>query len=186
MIGKIADIKLLRHYNYEVNQILANSDKDNINNKNNVNNNNKYNINDNNNDSNFYYCCRLSYLNKIINNNHQNIILCSNYLSYLSILIDSIYFDILMDTIILFLGIIILCLPTQDDITLLIIYITIGMLECLMKIIAKGKFRYYRNYRNFVDGLLTLPLVIIIILQLSIFDQSILLSFPKRNKLLRY
>jgi len=78
-----------------------------------------------------------------------------------------------MDTIMLLFGIIILIIPTQDAITLLIIYTTIGMLECLMKIIAKGTFRYYRNYRNFVDGLLTLPLLIIIIFQLSIFNKSI-------------
>jgi len=73
----------------------------------------------------------------------------------------------------LFVGIIILSIPTQDATTTLIVYITIGMLEFLLKIIAKGTFRYYRNYRNFVDGILLLPLFLIIILQLSIFNKSI-------------
>jgi len=180
ILGKIADLKLLRQYNYEVNQILANSEKVYTDNHNNDSGNNSGIKNHNDIDSSgcWHSCISnwgRSYMDRLRDiSSNVYIVQCSQYLSYASILIDSIYFDIIMDTIMLLPGITILSFTsTQDAMSVFIVYIIIGMIEFFLKIIAKGTFRYYRNYRNFVDGLLILPLFIIIIIQFSVFNQTV-------------
>ena len=99
--------------------------------------------------------------NKLIDLNLYSIPSWNLYLSYYSMMVDSIYFDILSDTFINFLGLLFLCYPMNSG--LLYSYLVFILLESILKLRIKGSYRYYNSYRNFMDGLITISLFLLII-----------------------
>ena len=76
-----------------------------------------------------------------------------------AMIVDSFVFDVVIDSILLIIAIVYMSSSSPRDVTL-IIYLTICLLEMLMKLLVKGTFRYLLSKRNIIDGVLVLILFI--------------------------
>ena len=79
----------------------------------------------------------------------------------LGMYIDSIYFDIITDTFMLLLGLIVLIDPSRTDRTY--VYITFGLCEMLVKLAAKGYFGFRSSKRCRIDSFVTIVLIALVI-----------------------
>ena len=80
--------------------------------------------------------------------------------SQIAIRVDSIDFDIGVDTILLVLAIVFFCLETP---AVYVTYLTVSLFGCMCKVLSKGTFRFVRSRRNSVDALTAAVLLIITI-----------------------
>lgn len=81
------------------------------------------------------------------------------FLVELSILMDTLYFDLVMDSIILILGFLFVSSCTTNGV--LIALVVMMTLEFIAKMFVKGFYRYCRSYRNFIDGLVFVVIFIL-------------------------
>lgn len=88
-------------------------------------------------------------------------------IAQLAMFADSFYFDLLSDSIIAIN--IIVCVSGGVGCTSPYgAFLVLSFLEAVIKFSAKGWYRYYRSYRNFIDGIITLVLFIVIVCQRAI------------------
>jgi hypothetical protein len=73
--------------------------------------------------------------------------------------IDNIYFDLYCDCIVCLLGMIIISI-NQIYITIIYVYIGISTIECILKKLSKGIYRYRKSLRNKTDAFLLFLIII--------------------------
>jgi Na+-transporting methylmalonyl-CoA/oxaloacetate decarboxylase gamma subunit len=84
-----------------------------------------------------------------------------NWISKVAMFVDSFHFDILSDSVIDVLGV--LCLSKVDCHAPAshVLFVLACGIEMCCKLLAKGFFRYYKSYRNSLDGVLTIVIVLL-------------------------
>jgi hypothetical protein len=79
-------------------------------------------------------------------------------LSTLAMHIDTIYYDIIFDTILLLLAILAFALPQEASWNTFLVFLALSIVESVTKLIVKGRYRYLKSTRNFFDGVITITL----------------------------
>jgi hypothetical protein len=74
-----------------------------------------------------------------------------SYMKNLSLALDTVYYDVMMDTIFLLMGSIYITVGYQLH-EILIAFLLVEFVECLSKLLVKGCYRYRKSYRNYFDG----------------------------------
>ena len=83
------------------------------------------------------------------------------YCSLIAMQIDTVSFDICVDSIMFVIGLVFITHTNIDGV--FYAYLTLSLFECCLKLYVKGRFRYVKSYRNGVDGVMTLLLLIVCI-----------------------
>lgn len=73
--------------------------------------------------------------------------------------IDNIYFDLYSDCIVSLLGIIIVSIK-HIYVTFIYFYVGVSTIECILKILSKGIYRYRKSLRNKTDAFLLILIII--------------------------
>ena len=86
------------------------------------------------------------------------------FASLLAIKVDTYIFDVVVDCILIFLAILFFCLWYN---TIFVTYLSLSLVEVVLKLLTKSTFRYLRSFRNPIDGIITATLLIIVSVLLS-------------------
>jgi Ca2+-binding EF-hand superfamily protein/membrane protein implicated in regulation of membrane protease activity len=103
--------------------------------------------------------------------------------AYVSLQLDSIYFDISLDCFMLLVGIGVLFNPQSTD--LAHFYTAVALLEMIVKLSVKGRHRYWRSTRTSVDGVVAVGLLVLTIADACLKGRAYSLVGTKALVLLR-